>query len=351
MANHKIVHTFYPFPSIHHLKDTYRSVKETAQFIGCDAVDGKPLYDSTIPLPSEVHFVGTVKVHGTNAGIVYNPRTGELWAQSRNHVISDKSDNCGFHTFVMLNKEVFINIMKQLSSDLPVAAFGEWFGAGIQKNVAVEKLQRRLMIFAVKIINDNDSKNPLWLPREAVELFYSPEHFIWNSYNFSTYDIVIDFNDTTAVQNRLIEITDVVEKECPVGKYFGVSGIGEGVVWSSEDYGRFKVKGIEHSSSKVTVLASVNTEKLSSIAAFVDYAVTDNRLNQGIEQVFTVKGLKPTAKQTRDFIAWINLDVLKEESYTLTENNLIPEDVIKAIADKARKWYTHTLFEKNCAKT
>ena len=340
MSDRKIAHTFYPFPSIPQMKDICRSVKETAQFIGCDALDGKPQYDSTIPLPSAVSFIGTVKVHGTNAGIVYDPSSNSLWAQSRNHVLSDKSDNCGFHTFVMLNKEFFITIMKQLSNGFPVAAFGEWFGAGIQKNVAVEKLRRRLMIFAVKIINDNDSKNPLWLPREAIELFYSPEHFIWNSFNFPTYEIVIDFNNPKASQNRLVEITDLVEKECPVGKFFGKSGIGEGIVWSSEDYGRFKVKGMEHSSSKVTTLASVDSEKVASISTFVEYAVTENRLNQGIEQVFTIKGLQPTPKQTRDFITWITTDILKEESVTLTDNNLIPEDVLKAVADKARKWYS-----------
>lgn len=342
---------FYPYPSIGQLKEMCHHVTQSTRFIGCDPVDGKPQYDSTIPLPSAVHFEGTVKVHGTNAGIGYDPNSNSLWAQSRNHVLSDKSDNCGFHTFVMLNKEFFISILskltKELSNDLPIVAFGEWFGSGIQKNVAVQELRRRLMIFAVKIINENE-KRPQWLSRDTIELFYSPENFIWNVYNFPIYNIVIDFNNPKASQNKLVELTEQVEKECPVGKYFGKSGIGEGIVWSSEEFGRFKVKGNEHSSSKVTTIASVDREKLSSIAAFVDYAVTENRLNQGIEQVFTIKGLKPSPKETRDFITWITSDVIKEESFTLTENNLIPEDVIKAVADKARKWYN--LFQKGSSE-
>jgi hypothetical protein len=328
---------FYPFPHIDQFHNMIRAVKETVRFIGCDELTGKPQYDSLKPLPL-VEFYGTVKVHGTNAGIGYDPQTGELWAQSRNHVLSDKSDNCGFHTFVMLNKDLFISILSKLTTDKPIVAFGEWFGSGIQKNVAVADLRRRLMIFAIKIITDD--KNPIWLDRSKIEHFYSPENFIFNAYTtFPTYKIVIDFNTPELAQNLLVELTEKVEKECPIGKYFGKSGIGEGIVWSSEEFGRFKVKGDEHSSSKTTTLAAIDVEKLASVKAFVDYAVTENRLNQGIEQVFTIQGLTPTPQKTRDFITWIAADVLKEESFAMTENKLIPEEVGKAVADKARQWY------------
>jgi hypothetical protein len=330
---------FFPFPSIAGFKDTIYATTATAQFSGFDE-SGKPIYDSTITLPVEA-FSGTVKVHGTNAGIGYNPASNTLWAQSRNHVLSDKSDNCGFNTFVVNNKAYLISILSRLSSDKPIVAFGEWFGKGIQKNVAVDKLQRRLMVFAVKIIDDE--RDPTWLGKDAIELFYSPEHFIWNVYTFPVYEITIDFNDPKASQNKLVEITNQVEKECPVGKYFGVSGIGEGVVWSSKTYGRFKVKGDEHSSSKVTTLASVDTEKIASIDEFVKYAATENRFRQGIEQVFTIYGQKPDVKQTKKFITWVTNDIFKEESMTLTENNLIPEDVSKAIATAAREFLKHYL--------
>ena len=88
---------FYVYPDTKQMRDMNRSIKETEQFTGCDE-NGKPQYDNTIPLPIAT-FIGTVKVHGTNAGIGYDPETKTLWAQSRNHVLSEKSDNCGFHTF------------------------------------------------------------------------------------------------------------------------------------------------------------------------------------------------------------------------------------------------------------
>uniref|UniRef100_A0A6C0HI17 RNA ligase domain-containing protein n=1 Tax=viral metagenome TaxID=1070528 RepID=A0A6C0HI17_9ZZZZ len=328
---------FYPFPSIHQFKDNVRAVKETTTFTGCDE-NGKPQYDHAKPLPIE-NYIGFVKVHGTNAGIGYDPMTKTLWAQSRNHVLSDKSDNCGFHTFVMKNKDFLSCVLSQLSEDdKPIVAYGEWFGAGIQNNVAVATLQKRLMIFAVKIVdNSADSR---WLGKDVIELFCSPEHFIWNVYTFPTYKITIDYNNLQIAQTTLDKTTYQVEKECPVGKYFGINGIGEGVVWYNEKYGRFKTKGNEHSSSKAITPASANNEKLASIIDFVEYAVTENRLNQGIEQVFTIYGERPDIKQTRKFITWITNDVFKEESGTLTENNLIPEDVEKAVANKAREWFT-----------
>ena len=68
----------------------------------------------------------------------------------------------------------------------------------------------------------------------------------------------------------------------------------------------------------------------------------------GMPVIYTPAGVGTEVaigKETRDFITWITSDVLKEESVTLTENNLIPEDVMKAVADKARKWYN--LFGKD----
>ena len=325
--------TFYSFPSISQFKDNVRATTSTIRFSGFDAI-GKPQYDHTLPLPVE-EYIGFVKVHGTNGGICFDPKSGELYAQSRNNVLNEKHDNCGFNTFVMNNKDFFIGVLSTLTKDKPVVAYGEWFGAGIQKNVAVASLQRRLMIFAVKIAEES----PKWLGREVIQLFNSPKNFIWNVYDFPTFKIVIDYNNPQLSQNQLAEITDLVEKECPVGKYFGVSGIGEGVVWYNEKYGRFKVKGEEHSSSKCKTLASINNEKVSSIAEFVEYAVTENRLEQGIEKVFTILGELPNVKCTKQFITWITNDVFKEESTTLTENGLIPEDVGKAVGEKARNWF------------
>jgi hypothetical protein len=143
------------------------------------------------------------------------------------------------------------------------------------------------------------------------------------------------------IQNKLGEITEAVEKECPVAKAFGFSGVGEGVVWSVEYKGinyRFKVKGEKHSVSKVKTLAAVDTEKLNSIAEFVGYAVTENRFNQAIEKVFGDR-TKMDIKQMGDLIKWMVNDILKEELDTMSANGLEPKDVNKYISAKTREMF------------
>ena len=93
------------------------------------------------------------------------------------------------------------------------------------------------------------------------------------------------------------------------------------------------MKGEKHSSSKVKKLASVDVEKLNSIKDFVDYAVTESRLQQGLTEI----GLD--MKKMGEFIKWISQDVFKEESDTMKENNLEMKDIGKELSNKARKWY------------
>lgn len=93
------------------------------------------------------------------------------------------------------------------------------------------------------------------------------------------------------------------------------------------------MKGEKHSSSKVKKLASVDVEKLNSIKDFVDYAVTESRLEQGLGEI----GLD--MKKMGEFIKWISQDVFKEESDTMKENNLEMKDIGKELSNKARKWY------------
>ena len=334
---------FYSFPHINKFSDMGRHVTNETRFNGFDT-EGKPIYDTMKLLPT-VEFIGTTKIHGTNAGIGYDPTTNTLWAQSRQHILSENSTNAGFYTYVMSNKSYFLNMLSNINSKFPIILYGEWCGSGIQKGVAVSKLQRRLIIFAIKIVEDE--KHMTWLSRVEIEKFFSPEHFVWNVYCFETFTILIDFNNMKESQNILIEITDKVEKECPAGKYFDVSGIGEGVVWSNELYGRFKVKGMEHSSSHVTTLAGVDVEKLNSVKEFVKYAMTENRLNQGIEYVFTMNSLVPDIKQIKKFLVWIVEDISREEADTLKENNLIPEDVTKEVTSKARDWFLERIKNVN----
>jgi hypothetical protein len=59
-----------------------------------------------------LRFTGTIKLHGTNAGIGYNNKDG-VWCQSRSNIITPKNDNAGCASFVESNKDYFIDIIKK----------------------------------------------------------------------------------------------------------------------------------------------------------------------------------------------------------------------------------------------
>lgn len=120
--------------------------------------------------------------------------------------------------------------------------------------------------------------------------------------------------------------------------------IGEGLVWTPKDPELmkdtgtwFKTKGQKHSVSKVKKLVSVDPEKLEGIEKFIEYAVTQARLEQGLGEV----GLD--YKTIGTFIGWVNKDINKEEGDVLESNNLTMKDVGKHVATKARTWYLEEL--------
>ncbi len=330
---------FIKYHSIGQFRDVVRSIKQSAQYVRTDE-DGTVIYDKNVAMP-KISFHGTVKLHGTNASISYSKNEG-IWAQKRTDFCTIEKDNAGFAFFVEQNKDWFIGTFDRCfeleHSDI-LTVYGEWCGEGIQRGVAISNLPKMFVIFGFKLTHEGNEK---WLDHNCSFLKNNlPEH-IYNIEYFPCFELEIDFNHPQESQNKLVEITEEVEKRCPVGMVLGSNGLGEGVVWRGfykKSYFVFKVKGEKHSSSKVKKLANVDIEKIASIREFVDYAVTENRLNQGIKEVFFSENIDPTIQGMGDFIRWVFNDVIKEELDTLLENNLTPKDIGSAIASKARPWF------------
>ena len=99
------------------------------------------------------------------------------------------------------------------------------------------------------------------------------------------------------------------------------------------------VKGEKHAgSSKVKTLANVDVEKLESVRDFIDYAVTQGRFNQALEDTFPNE--EPiNVKKMGDLIRWVVNDIIKEESDTLAENGLEPKDVNSQISGRVRDMF------------
>jgi len=347
---------FLEWPSIEQFRHVVKEVRMRAQYVGKDE-EGNVIVNRDASMP-KIKFTGTVKIHGTNAGIGFNPKTGEIWAQSRSQVLGSGNTNFGFWNYVEENKEALKEIFfDQLifadAADIEsVYFFGEWCGPNVQKGVAVSYLPNKIFVlFGIRIkYCDGRVRNvPIEYLEECLifddELIYDNSINFYNIFQFGKYEVEIDFSNPEAVQNELVRLTEEVEANCPVGKFFGVTEntVGEGIVWvSEEDHGGhvFKVKGEKHSVSKVKTLAAVDVEKVKSIEEFVENTVTENRLRQGLE-VLRREGIIADMKATGHFVKWISSDIAREEADTLEASGLTMKDVGSLLSTRARKWF-HT---------
>ena len=334
------------FTKIPQFRDVIRNVTRQAQFQGLDEND-EPILNPNAKKPT-ITFTGTVKLHGSNSSISTNG--DEIWYQSRKRIITVDKDNCGFAQFCTARKESIGKLftvvdMRVGEPDAIVCIFGEICGQGVQKGVSISALPRMFVIFAVKVV-----------PKEGVSYYIDskglsdPDNLIYNIYDFQTFEVEVDFEYPGIAQNKFVELVNEVERECPVGKALGVTEgntIGEGIVWTAYFDGvkhSMKTKGEKHSSSRTKTIAPIDIERLNSIQEFVEYAVTNNRLNQAIAEIF--EGAEPVIQQMSDFLKWIIRDIADEEVGVLEENGLILKDVTRAVSNKARSWFQE-LLNKN----
>lgn len=304
------------FPHINQFRNTVKTVRERSGF-------------EKVELPV-LTFVGSVKLHGTNAGITYT-EDGEMLPQSRSQILSVGNDNAGFAAYVADNSTLFQSVAKPNRT-----IYGEWCGGSIQKSVALNKLPKMFVPFAIR---DGDQ----WLdPQQIMDI--SP---IKTIYHFPHWFKDIDFNCPETSQNMLVTLTTNVEYECPVGRDLGVIGVGEGIVWwpmSTDKFNieglAFKVKGEKHSETKVKTLAAVDIEKLESVRALVESIVTENRLEQRLIQ----SGIGKDIKNTGTFIKLVSTDVMREEADTIEASGIPLADVTRGIQLAAKNWWMKAIF-------
>lgn len=322
------------FGSIDQFRNVIKQVRSNASY-------------HNVPVPT-LKFIGTTKLHGTNASVVFNSTDGSHTFQSREREISIDSDNAGFamwgernmNDLMMIRNRVYADSQELIATYPKVAIFGEWCGGSIQKGVALNQLPKMFVIFNITLIEA--SGNRLELSPDQISSMVHRTDEIKCIYDFKTWKIDIDFNNPEAVQNQLVEWTIEVENECPVGKAFGVSGVGEGIVWWNPERNlKFKTKGEKHSASKVKTLkeiAAVDIEKMNSISELVSKVVSENRLKQGLDKLGEM-GLDVDIKNTGAFIKWVVGDVLKEEKDTILASGFDFKEISPKISDVAKRYF------------
>lgn len=327
------------FTEIEQFRNIIRQVRDHHDYIGKND-EGKAIFNHTTPYPT-MKFRGTVKLHGSNSSIV-KYADGTYKFQSRESELSLTEDNYNFMNEMI--KKDYQKLFDNIQFNEYCAIYGEWCGKGIQKKVAISQLPKMFVIFAIKI--DGIYQNMINFKHIKNE-----EQSIFNILQFPYFELDIDFNKPELFINDLASLTDNVEKECPVGKYFDVSGTGEGIVWEHINDNKryiFKVKGEKHQVSKVKTLTTVDIEEIENIKSFVDYAVTENRLTQGIDKMRELN-IPIIDKSTADYLKWVYNDVIKEESDTIEKNNINIKKIGKAISAKARIFwlnYLNTNFDE-----
>ncbi len=332
-------------------------------------------------------FNGTIKVHGANHSIVFN--NNNYYCQSKNRIL-DESDPYQFSPFVEQNLDFLKNIKDKadeifnmfldkpnkkydekyiaeyLNQNLNCTIYGEWTGKNVQDGVAVSQLPNMFLLFAVRYSKENQSSdNDYWfspdelttlmkkslkekserLKKETVDLNQIIDRVFFIN-EFPQYKIDIDMKNPKDAQEKLIELTQKTEDNCPVGKKFGVLGIGEGIVWSCESEVEkintksliFKTKGKRHSIVKEKKIVVIDEEKAQTVRALVEMVVTENRLQQGMDYLFEM-GKEKNIHSIGYFITFMLQDCMKEESERFINSGLDLKLIKHEIAKQSKNWF------------
>lgn len=287
------------------------------------------------PFPT-LNFEGTVKLHGTNAG-VRRTASGKIQPQSRERLVSIGSDNAGFAFYIESHMDAVKRLFDGFASDADVTLYGEWCGGNIQSNVALSKLEKHWVLFAVKVNGEYAV-----LPRDL----HDNANKIYNVYQIPTYHVEIDFLSPEPASEILADLTLKVEKECPWAKLmFNVEGISEGIVWHSVEHPEkeflwFKTKGMLHKGNDKTKTPKIkiDDQKLASIKELVNEILPEWRLEQGISYL-RENALPLLPQSTGDYLKWIAKDILKEETDTIVASGFEWKQVQGQVMQTSRQFF------------
>lgn len=350
------------FPSIDQFRHVVANVTHRACYIGNDA-EGNPQYDHARPKPS-LTFEGTVKLHGTNAGVRLDCKTGEKTPQSRERQLTLADDNHGFAAWVesdagglpvdtlLVAVRQYLRLVDLMAGNgagsalAHITVYGEWCGRKVNGKTAIGALPERWVIFNILAGYEDESES--WLDMRSFVTYWDslhlPARFVAGLnfiHAFRTYSLTVDFNHPEASLAEMERLTLEVEAECPVARALGALGMGEGIVWScqSKVYGRqgFKTKGVKHKGTRNSRLVDIAPEVLAGRQAFVDAVLTESRLEQGFSELAARVG-KVTEEHIGEYLMWVGQDVLKEESDTLAASGLEKKDVMKSVNRQAKEW-------------
>lgn len=332
------------YPKILKLKDFMYKVNRTPSLNQSAA--------TTIPL------IGSTKLHGTHADIVFESATATTFRLQSRHqleVKTGKLDNAGFAAWVaslgedggvmlrlrdnIVRRYQALNPGSVVEGEVIIAA--EWCGMGVQKKVAISKVPRFMAIISLFV-------NGSWVPDCEYVDIEDTANRIYNigRGGFFRHDLRSDDVGLPDSETELTRLTIEVEKECPFAKrVFGVSGLGEGIVWKAVDYSDdprywFKAKGDEHAVSHLSKMpaSALEMENRERVTNFAKAIVTENRLEQGWGLLH-----EKTIENLGSFLKWVTEDCLVEERLDMERLVISKRKLTSAIGSVAAPWFKKQL--------
>lgn len=345
---------FLPWPDITNFHNLRRTIKQ---------------YPESLNGFGKVRYFAKIKLDGTNAAVIVTPN-GEVYAQSRGKIITPNDDNMGFARWVESQKDAWSKL-SIAGKDLII--FGEWSGQGIQKNVAVSKISKKIFaVFCVVFRNSSGEITDYEIDPETIKKLVKdvPDVHVlpWFTVQEQNFNVTIDWLAVAeTLQPELDRINQIVleVEACDpwIKENFGVEGIGEGLVfyplysplspdpesWNKFSSWLFKAKGEKHKTVKQTAPVQVDPEIANSAKDFAELVLTEARLEQGATAVWkTFPQATPLpdgvvystdTKLIGAFIKWIENDVKKETAAELEASKLTWDQVNKVVTGQARQWY------------
>jgi hypothetical protein len=337
-------------------QETINSYVSRCQYVGKDK-DGQPIYDKNKKVPPIIAY-GSVKIHGTNGGVALVE--DKLQVQSKSQVLAliDKNgkiveqygNNAGFVEFVQERYKEFFDLFNYLifkSSEIPTI-FGEFAGKGIQKGVGVSELDKFFYVFGIKFTDINgETRWEFNIPQQ----FSLYEKDIYTINDVARYSIRLNFNmDLQNTKDNIQKLVSNIEECCPVAiKVAEIQGVklnnvtGEGLVWYFYDTDgelyMFKTKGDKHTKAKKTKFKVEYTpEELKTVEEFVSAVLTEDRLEQGLQEVFGI-GQPITVDKLGKYIKWIMKDVGEECKDELKSMDKLSKKAMNIVMEKAKEYF------------
>jgi hypothetical protein len=315
--------SFAPFPHIGHLRHLEAHLHKDGGAGG---------------LPARLRYRGTVKLHGTNAAVVQAAAGGDLLAQSRNRIIDVSADNCGFALFVEERTAAFERLFASLRAklpslppDAPLHIFGEFGGKGVQRGVAVAQVPKFFAIIAVLAAGR-------FVDMEGFSELHDVEGRIFHVLQFGKWNVELDAAEVAASSAEITRLTEAVGKRCPAGRFLGVDGPGEGLVWQClempEDPSLWFKSKCEEMRVSPEALPSGGSDASERARFFAEAVMTAPRVEQA--QTAARELGKSGKSAVGAIIAWAVEDALREEGGFLQRGSEEHRAHLGALRSRAR---------------